>query len=201
MKKVVFVILYFFTTTLLAQSATMQLSNLLKNTHTLKANFIQIVLDEHKHAMSKSSGNFVLQQPNKFYWHVKQPMQHVIINNGKKVWDYQPDLQQVVVKPISQAIATTPLAILSGSTSALTKNFIISRESNSTFKLTNKHSNSFKTVWLYFNNGKIAGMQLQDILGQTTRLQFTHVEINPSVSTQQFIFKRAKGVDLINSMS
>lgn len=200
MKKLLFLILCLLSTSVFAQTPTQQLSDLLKNTRTLEANFTQTVLDDHKQPISKSSGDFILQQPNKFYWHVKQPMQHIIINDGKKMWDYQPDLQQVIVKPVSQAIAATPLAILSGSVTALTKNYIITKESNSVFKLVSKHSNSFKTVWLYFSDAKITGMELQDVLGQSTKLEFTHVKINPHISANQFIFKRPKGVDLINSM-
>lgn len=182
------------------QSAAENLSGLLEQTKAIQADFVQTVYDENNTVLSKSFGNFILQRPDKFYWLITKPMKQIIINDGKKIWNYQPDLDQVVVSKASAAVGVTPLAILSGSTQALRNNFVITQVDSSSFKLTAKQSGTFKFVWLDFSHGVISGMKLEDSLGQNTTLEFSNVQTNVSVARNKFTFKVPKDVDVVNSM-
>lgn len=175
------------------------LGNLLQSTHTIQADFSQVVYDEDNRALSTSLGFFILQEPNKFYWEITKPSKQIIVNDGKNMWNYQPDLEQVVVSKATNALEATPLAILSGSIAALNKNFTISQVDSNTFKLVAKQTGTFKYVWLYFSKGVINGMKLQDALGQNTQLQFSHVSTNTAVSSTKFMFTVPDGVDVIHN--
>jgi len=173
---------------------------LLQKTKVIKAEFKQTVYDNDQHLISSSSGMFILQQPNKFYWLIETPNKQIIVNDSKKIWNYQPDLEQVTVKPSNAALSATPLAILSGSATALTNNFIIQRINDQLFSLTAKQHGSFKYVWLYFNKGIISSMELQDALGQKTKLTFSKVRTDIQVPANQFKFTAPPKVDVIDSL-
>ncbi len=200
MKKIIIVLLCLISPVLFATRASQVLASLLQKTHSINANFTQTVYDANKQQLTKSSGLFMFQQPNKFYWLIQQPMKQLIICNGQKIWNYQPDLAQVVVKPLTSGITATPLAMLSGSQEVLTKHFTVSQINDNTFKLVAKQHSNFQIVWLYFNAGVINAMTLQDALGQRTVLDFDNVQSGVNISANKFTFTPPKGVDIVKSM-
>jgi len=199
MIKKILIALSFFLFQIANAESSAVLSELLQNTQTIQADFSQIVYDEDGHALSTSIGSFVLKKPNKFYWIITKPSKQIIVNDGKNIWNYQPDLEQVIVSKSSNTLQATPLAILSGSTGALTKNFSITQTDNNTFKLVAKHDGTFKYVWLNFSKGIINGMKLQDALGQSTTLKFSHVIVNIVPPSTKFMFTIPDGVDVIHN--
>lgn len=191
-------ILLILSSTLYANDAADSLIDLFSNTQTISGKFTQTVYDQSGKSLAKSSGNFIIQRPNKFRWDVKTPMQQLTIADGNKIWLYQPDLMQVTVSRMTQKVGQTPLAILSGSSAALQNNFLIRSNGNNGYKLISKVNQSpFKVIMLYFVNNKISQMQLYDNLGQKTQINFSGVTSNESVSNNAFRFRVPKGVDII----
>lgn len=199
-KKIMALALLMSSHVLLAAPASQELTALLRQTQNIKANFVQTVYGEQHSVLSKSTGYFILQQPGRFYWVIATPMKQIIINDGQKIWNYQPELEQVVVKSANQAVQATPLAILGGSSSALQRGFTITRVDQDTFRLQAKKSGTFKYIWLHFTKGIISSMKLQDALGQSTELKFSKVVTNLKVSNSKFKFTAPSGVDVIKSM-
>lgn len=193
------ILITFFVCPIAFADSSATLSKLLQSTQTLQADFSQVVYDEAQHPLSTSVGSFILEKPNKFYWIITKPTKQIIVNDGKSIWNYQPDLEQVVVSKSTNGIDATPLAILGGSASALTKNFVITQINSNTFKLMAKKPGTFKYVWLYFVNNLIDGMKLQDALGQSTKLEFSHVVANSAIPNTKFIFTVPDGVDVIHN--
>ncbi len=178
-------------------NATQELIKLLQNTRTMQADFVQKIYDENGSVIDTSNGTLVLSKPNKFRWQVVNPMNQLVVSNGSKIWTYDADLAQVVIKPVNQAIAATPLAILSGSTEALGKGYVITKQGDSYKLVVKQQETNFTTIILKFSNGAISGMTLFDNLGQKTQLEFTEVKINLPVKTSDFQFTPPKGVDVI----
>lgn len=199
-RKLLLIATLFCSPALLAATAAQQLSTLLASANTISADFKQTVYDDQGSSLTTSTGQFILSRPDKFYWVVNTPSVQIIVNDGKKIWNYQPDLEQVVVMQTAKAMGAVPLAILSGSISNLQQAFTVSQDNSNTFKLTAIHPSSFQTIWLYFSNGKISGMKLQDQLHQSTQLNFINVKINATVDNKKFVFTPPKGVDVVNGM-
>src|SRR5689334_25322613 len=71
---------------------------------TLRASFTQTVKDAHGKDVDRSSGSLVVSRPGKFRWEV-QPKSgsnstgQLLVADGKNVWFFDRDLEQVTVKP------------------------------------------------------------------------------------------------------
>ena len=81
---------------------------------TASGHFDQQVFDRSGKAVEKASGTFTFQRPGKFRWTYEKPHKQLLVGDGSKLWIHDPDLNQVTVKRIDQAISSTPAALLAG---------------------------------------------------------------------------------------
>ena len=61
---------------------------------------------------NRSSGKVAVSAPRLFRWEYVKPYPQLIVADGKKVWVYDPDLQQVSVRPQGEEEQNSPLAVL-----------------------------------------------------------------------------------------
>ena len=177
------------------------LTDYLNNLHTFKANFIQSVFTANNQVKQKSSGVIIVSSPDKFYLEYNAPYKLVYVADGKKLWSYDEDLEQVVVKEQGNLLINTP-AMLLGNPKDLTNSYNIEKagvvDGFLWFELTpRQENNNFETVGLAFKDNKLVAMEMKDNFGQTTRLLFESVIKNPSLTKKQFKFIPPKGVDVI----
>ena len=178
-----------------------ELTRYFNNLTSLNATFTQTVFASSNTPKQKSSGLIIAKSPNKFYLEYKTPYKIVYVANGKKLWSYDEDLEQVVVKKQGDMLVNTPAMLLSNPKS-LTKQYKIERTGEDDgwiwFELTPKLQNSnFESVSLAFDNNELMAMEMRDNFGQTTRLKFNRVEKNPEISNSHFNFKPPAGIDII----
>ena len=100
------------------------LNSFYKEVKSIRADFLQILLDDNGEIIQESSGKVVILRPDKFRWDYKEPFPQQIIADGKKFWIYDSELEQVIVRSADQTVTDTPALILSGK-KALDENFII----------------------------------------------------------------------------
>lgn len=177
-----------------------RLKSLLTNTKTLTADFRQAAIDERGHRQDESFGKFYLNRPGRFRWDTTLPYKQSIVLSNAKVWFYDPDLRQVTVKNIHQAIGSTPALLLSGDVS-LDDNFNVQEQgkdgSLEWVRLTPKTADSgFEYVTIVLETNKITGMELKDELGQFTRIYFNNIQINRPVDYKLFTFIPPHGTDI-----
>lgn len=170
----------------------------LDNTKTLQTDFVQKITDEKGHVLDEQTGELILAKPNRFYWHVKAPAEQKVISDGEKVWVYDPNLEQVVIKPMDQTLTATPIAILSGSTSSLKQDFTISRQGEIYQLDALEKEGNFKTIFLQFNHQLLTDLILVDHLDQRTTLHFSHLRLNGKIQKEKFIFIPSKEVDVVD---
>jgi len=185
-----------------AEQATDHLVKIFQGIDTIKGNFTQTIIGQDgKTVIATSKGNFILQRPDHFRWNVITPPKQLTVADGKHIWQYQPDLQQVTISPMSQKIEQTPLAVLSGSAKALGGNYRITQtDDGNTFILTSKHANTeFHRIELTIRANKIKCMILFDSLGQKTEFIFNHIVLNKRLPAKTFKFTAPKGVDVIRN--
>jgi outer membrane lipoprotein carrier protein len=170
----------------------------------LQAQFKQTLTDRTGQVMDESSGTLAIQRPNRFRWDYREPHEQVIVSDGTRIWVYDSDLEQVTVRKLDAALSSTPAMLLSGE-GALTDNFavneVIERAGVLWVKMEPKRNDTdFKFVSLGFAGAKsqqLRFMELADKLGQTTLLEFSHLERNPRLDAARFVFKVPAGADVI----
>src|SRR3546814_2916986 len=81
-------------------------------TKTLSAHFEQIQVDEHNEVISRRSGQFDLARPGHLRWHYDKPYAQLMVCDGDRIWNYEPDLAQVTVRPADVVLKGTPASLL-----------------------------------------------------------------------------------------
>jgi len=185
------------------------LNDFFNNTKSLKANFSQITLDDKGQQIEPqaSTGVFVLERPGKFRWQVEEPSVLLLIADGKNFWNYDVELEQVIVKPINQSLSNTPAMLLSGEADLLDAFDLGSRFATTTdvgevqwLQLNPKDKNAdFSRLSLGFIKNQIRLMELATNVGQVIRIEFTEVSINPELTDQLFKFSAPDYVDIIGT--
>ncbi|MGH8307982.1 MAG: outer membrane lipoprotein chaperone LolA, partial [Gammaproteobacteria bacterium] len=182
-------------------TAIRQMQSFLKNVHSLKANFTQVVLDANLQQVKKSVGTLIIKRPDRFRWNYATPNKEIIVADGKRVWIYDVELQQVTVKPLNGTLAASPAVLLSGSND-VSKSFTVKdlgKENGLDWVgLTPKVADTdFENVKLGFKGNNVSVMELNDALGNTTRITFSHLVLNPALPDSLFRFTPPSGADVI----
>ena len=183
------------------EAATQRLTELLNQAQTISARFSQLTLDASGTQLQETAGQLVLKRPGLFRWHTDQPMEQLLVSNGKKVWLYDPDLEQVTVQTLDQRLTHTPALLLSGDVSQIRENFDIDYKEGGNvvdFILKPKAKDSlFDSLRLSFRNRVLNDMQLIDSIGQRTNILFLNVKMNEPVDDALFSFDIPQGADVI----
>jgi outer membrane lipoprotein carrier protein len=179
-----------------------QLRNLLQPISSLSAQFKQQVTDADGYQLQQSEGLFQVAQPNNLRWIVEQPMPQQVISNGLTLWLYDPDLEQVIVKPFDASIESTPAILFSGDLTRLDSAYFIRQLSPDVFQLTPEQEGSlFSELQIIFVDQLPASISLTDSLEQVTRIAFSDVQLNPSLPAALFEFEIPGDIDVINNDS
>ena len=187
-------------------AARVRLNNFFTNVNSLVGSFNQQVYDKKGKVIQKAAGQLYLNRPGKFRWVYATPEPQEIIADGKNVWIYDKDLEQVTVKPMRAAIASTPIAILTRKASPETQ-FQVSQIAGKKAGLDwfnlkpHRSSRDFKNIQLGLDpRGSLRQMVMFDKLGQKTVINL-NVRNNAPVSSKQFYFRPPAGVDVIGTPS
>jgi chaperone LolA len=178
------------------------LHHFLRGTQSARGHFTQTLVDRNGRSAQQSMGTLVFQRPGKFRWTYEKPYEQVIVGDGQKLWLFDPDLNQVTVKKLHEAIGGSPAALLAGS-NEIEKFFrlreISAREGLEWVEATPKGKDtSFERIRMGFDDGELARMELKDSFGQTTVLRFSKMERNLRVPAETFRFEPPKGADVLS---
>jgi outer membrane lipoprotein carrier protein len=183
-------------------SARADLATFTKGLKGLDGQFTQQVFDANGRLKESSSGRVAMSAPRLFRWEYLKPYAQLIVADGKRVWVYDPDLQQVTKRAQGTEEQNSPLAALVDP-SKLDKDYVIKEAGNKDgldwLELAPKTATdtSFKSARLGFSPQGLATMQVIDALGQKTRITFSAWKRNPVFATGTFRYVPAKGVDIV----
>ncbi|WP_162622852.1 outer membrane lipoprotein chaperone LolA [Salinisphaera orenii] len=166
------------------------LANFYRQVQTLKAHFHQVQRDSNGSVMQTVDGTFYLARPKRFRWVYKKPYHQIILSNGKVFKFYDVGLKQVTIRSIGASLKATPARLLSGGT-GLKKAFKIEDVPNKNgvewLALTPRSNNAqFDKIELGLKNNRPEVLRLHDKLGQTTRIKFSDIELNPDIAKKHF---------------
>ena len=165
------------------------------------ARFDQEVYDRNGKVVERASGTFAFARPGRFRWTYEKPHKQLLVGDGQKLWIHDPDLNQVTVKRIDQAISSTPAALLAGK-DEITRLFTL-RDGGSAGGLNwveatpKAQDTGFERVRLGLQGRTLAAMELHDQLGGRTRLSFSELKANASIPPDTFTFKPPAGADVL----
>ena len=178
-----------------------QLHTFLAGAKSGKATFKQSVVARSKALAKESSGSFAFQRPGRFRWSYEKPFEQLIVGDGAKLWIFDRDLNQVIVKTLDRALGTSPAALLAGD-NALESNFVLidagTRDGQEFVEAKPKNQESgFERIRIGFRDGLPRTMELADTFGNVTTVTFLTFERNPALDPAQFRFVPPKGADVV----
>lgn len=167
----------------------------------MRAKFHQVVNDTKGRKVQEVDGTMQLQRPNKFRWDYSKPYEQQIISDGKQVFLFDAELQQVTIRELSKALGSSPAALLAGG-GAVEKSFTLknaTRKDGLTWVLAlpKDKDSGFDRVLLGFKAEKLRKMEMYDSFNHITHITFDEVERNPTLEDATFLFTTPKGVDVV----
>jgi outer membrane lipoprotein carrier protein len=181
---------------------------------SLRAQFTQTIKDAQGHQTDQTRGELLVLRPGRFRWESHTVADaagsgpaadsgQVLIADGRNVWFYDRDLQQVIVKPVDAALSATPIMLLSGG-AEVRKAFAISdagaKDGLAWLRVKPLASDAdFRQAVLGFSGGELRQMILEDKLGHVATLNFDRSQRNAPVSVAEVSFTPPKGVDVIGT--
>jgi outer membrane lipoprotein carrier protein len=142
-----------------------------------------------------------LQAPRLFRWQVTDPYQQLIVADGKKVWVYEPDLEQVTVRDQGSEEAHSPLTVLTDLSqldSEFTTTDAGTRDGLAWLRLVSRSKEpQFEYAEIGFDASGPRRMIFKDTLGNRTEIAFSGWERNPQLAADTFKFVPPKGTDVV----
>jgi len=177
------------------------LRRFLKETHSLEAEFEQTVVQiegaQGKRSVRTSSGSMAYQKPGRFRWNAEPVL---IVGDGQKVWLFDQDLRQVIVKKLDQALGATPAALLAGSGNL--DAFVLredgERDGLGWVSIEPKEKDApFTRMRLGFKRGELKALEMLDPFNQVIAFTLRNVRRNPKLPASHFIFTPPADADVL----
>ncbi len=184
------------------------LRDFFRDVQSLKANFTQLVEDDNGSVLDRASGKFYLSRPGRFRWDYKNQsfdgeLGQQIVADGKSLFFYDPDLEQVSKRSLDDALAQVPSLVLVQEGEGVDEHFTITEfgltDGLSWVSLAPKDEDAaYQKLMVGFNEGVISSLMLYDGLGNSTQLQLSNVVINSELAANAFEFEIPEGADVLS---
>ena len=186
-------------------SSANELSANLSEMMSLSADVEQLIIEADGGVLEESRIRMLLKRPDGFSWETLEPFPELLVTNGVWLWNYQPDLDQVVIEPWNRDESELAAQLLSGETDALADEYEItalvseSRDLEE-FVLTPRDSaNINRRVSLSFSSNRLDSIVIEARNGQRTVWRFVNVVLNPEISDDAFVFEVPEGIEVIEN--
>lgn len=190
-------------------AALSSLKNILSPVSSIQGTFNQKVMNENGKVLNETDGRLWLKKPGQFRWEVHGKDKRLVVSDGKQVWDFDPELEQVTIQNLPKSKSSTPIYFLTGDVNSLGNDFSVKvlgtgtqclKDSDTCFELTPKgQSSSFHWIKIGFLNNVLKEIELLDQLGQRSIFSFHKLSVNENISPKQFHFTPPKGVDIVRN--
>lgn len=205
MIKTSFLFFFFLLCILNPALANKTLDQFFQNTQSMQTEFEQTIKDTRGKVIEQSIGSLILSRPDKFILEYISPAEQKYISNGKTIWIYDVELEQVSIKELDEGIGDSPALLLSSNTNVY-KHYDVSDikllkpDGYQWVQLrAKKEEMTFEKVLLAFKGSILIQMIMHDSFGQITELKFSNIQINKPFALRQFNFVPPEDVDVIGS--
>lgn len=168
-----------------------------------QAEFAQTVVDSRGKQRVAETGRFIVRRPGQFRWETGSGPAQVMVADGRNLWFYDRDLEQVTVKPVRTALTATPAMLLVGGVD-LREYFEITTLPKSIgldwVAVKPRGADAeFRSARLGFASNDLRRMEIEDKLGQKTVLVFLKTLRNAALAADTFVFQSPPDADLIGT--
>ncbi|MBI5236713.1 MAG: outer membrane lipoprotein chaperone LolA [Deltaproteobacteria bacterium] len=153
----------------------------------------------------KSEGEFFFKKPGRMKWLYTMPEKDVVVSNGKTLWVFQPDLNQVIEKPMEAGAGALVISFLSGlgelkdefditlaAVNDDAKNHVLNLEPKKTHP-------GIKRMTMELDKKTLIVVKtvVQDHLGNTTAITFSGIKTDIPLKDSFFEYKPPKGAAVV----
>jgi len=179
------------------RGATDELLDALQGLQHLQGNFEQRQYGNNDVLLVESRGRFRLLRPGYFAWEILYPDNQLIIASPDFIWHYDQDLETATRRPVTDSVQMSPLQVLGGDASALRRKFNVEQVGADDFTLAPVSADvGFKELTLHLNGSTITGMDILDNLNQRVAIEFSQLDSDTELTSEDFAFTPPDGVDL-----
>lgn len=170
-----------------------------------QADFEQRVNNESGKEIDVTSGQFSIQRPNYFRWETKKEFEQLIVADGKDIFTYDIDLDQVTIQTQSELLANSPLLLMTSDAKTIEKSFDVTKidlsdNQKALFQLKPKDQEGvFELVNILFQKNQLTELMMIDSLGQQTSVTFSNIKTNTEFESNLFSFVMPEGIDIVDS--
>ena len=176
---------------------------LLQDIETMSAKVLQLIIESDGGVLEESEIQMHLKKPDGFYWETIDPFPELIVTNGTYLWNYQPDLEQVVIEDWDNSKSELAAQLLNGRTENIAEEYmvqLISDNESAEFELAPIALDSvYELITISFIASNLDMIHLDNKNGEQTVWQFRNIEKNQSLSDTLFVFEPPDGVDVIEN--
>lgn len=177
----------------------LELQSLLAKFDYFSANFEQKLINKKGKELQHLTGQLKLKKPNLLNWQAQEPYPQQVVADGKKVWLYDADLEQVTVKPMTDDMSQAPALILAGKFEAIAKQYHVRKLAKGHFNLLPKQDNPlFQALELKFKGVELEQLLIIDKLGQITQVKLTNYDARTKIPAKVFQFVVPEGSDVLH---
>ena len=172
---------------------------------SLSADVEQLIIEADGGVLEESRIRMLLKRPNGFSWETLEPFPELLVTNGVWLWNYQPDLEQVVIEPWDRAESELAAQLLSGDTNALAEEYTITAFMSESrdiaeFVLTPRDAaNINRRVSLSFSSNRLDSIVIEARNAQRTVWRFVNVVLNLEIPDEAFEFEVPDGIEVIEN--
>lgn len=182
-----------------AADAAEQLRTFVRDVKAGRAEFTQVVSSPDGKRHKTSSGSFEFQRPNRFRFVYLKPYAQTIVSDGVKVWFHDPDLNQVTVRKLGDALGATPASLLAAS--SLDKDFELKPLPDQdglawALATPRQREGSIQSLKVGFRGGVLAAFEIADSFGQRTMLRLNGFSAEAALPADTFRFVVPAGADV-----
>ena len=187
------------------QTAIESLNANLASMVSLSADVEQLIVEADGGILEESLIRMLLKRPDGFYWETVEPYAELLVTNGVWLWNYQPDLEQVVIEPWNKEESELAAQLLSGDTGGLSTEYEIASLASeslevSEFVLTPRASTNInRRVSLSFISSRLDIIVVEARNGQRTVWRFVNVVLNPQIEDEVFQFEIPEDIEVIEN--
>jgi outer membrane lipoprotein carrier protein len=181
-----------------------KLAGFLASINNISAHFVQHTHDGNNDLLQTQKGTLFLSRPNKFKWITQAPYEQVLVSDGKTLWHYDPDLEQVTIQALDNRLSSTPVLLLSGDSNLVAKEYQVYGETlqdEQHFVLIPKRNDAlFDRLRLEFAaNQQLIRMVIKDETGQKTVINLSKQKAIDKIDAKTYEFIVPAGTDVIKS--
>ena len=184
------------------------LEKFVETTRSGRADFKQVVTSPPKEGQAPrqktSTGTFEFERPGRFRFIYQKPFEQTIVADGRTLWMYDVDLNQVTSRDQSQVLGSTPAALIASAPdlSALKADFDLKNAAAvgglEWVEATPKsRDGQLQSVKVGFQGTQLAALDILDSFGQRSLLTFSGFERNPLLENNAFWFQPPAGADVL----